>query len=173
MQARDEIINAMRRDLVDPVVFVLSVDKDGNPNGLIAGWNMKTSYNPPTVAIALYENNNTQKLIRESKEFVIAYPSPEMQADLEYFGSSSGAGEDKFKKSGIKTLPGTVGKTPLLAGARLNLECELINFVKQGDHYIFFGEVKAAHLNKDKPQLFYIGRDSSGERVFSSVKPLV
>lgn len=172
MQERDEIINAMRRDLVDPVVFVLSVDKNGKPNGLIAGWNMKTSYNPPTIAVALYENNNTQKLIRESKEFVIAYPSPEMREQVEYFGTSSGASEDKFMQSGIKILPGTVGKTPILADARINLECELASIVKSNDHYIFFGNVKFAHLNPEKEQLFYIGRDGNGDRVFDSVKPL-
>lgn len=162
----------MRKDLVDPVVFVLSVDKNGKPNGMVAGWNMKVSYNPPTIAISLYENNNTQKLIRESKEFVIAYPSPEMQKDLEYFGSSSGVTDDKFKQSGIKTAQGIYGKTPILADARINFECELISFVKPSDHYVFFGTIKVAHLKEEKPQLFYKGRNSHGERVFDNADPI-
>ena len=76
MKPETDIVYAMRRSLIEPTVFVLSVDADGKPNGLAAGWNMKCSYDPPTLAVALSENNNTHQLILESKQFVVAVPTP-------------------------------------------------------------------------------------------------
>jgi len=44
-------------------VFVLSIDENNKPSGMIAGWNMKCSSNPPLFAVALSKKGNTQKLI--------------------------------------------------------------------------------------------------------------
>lgn len=170
MEQQSDIERTMRRALVEPVVFVLSVDKDGKPNGMVAGWNMKVSYEPPMIAVALHDIKNTHKLILESKEFVVVVPSAEQRELVEYFGSVSGADVDKIAESGVKTLPGTVGKTPLLADARINFECTLHSYTKPADHYVFFGEIKAAHLNESKEQLFYTGRNTEGNRTFSGVK---
>ena len=68
-------------------VFVISVDNKGKPNGMVAGWNMKCSVDPPLFAVALSKRGNTQKLIRESKEFVIAVPNKKLERAVEFFGS--------------------------------------------------------------------------------------
>lgn len=159
----------MRSSLVEPTVFVLSVDKHGKPSGMAAGWNMKISYSPPMIAVALHDIKNTHKLILESKEFVVVVPSKEQRELIEYFGSVSGKDVDKFKQAKVITLPGTVGKTPLLKDARINYECTLHSWAKPADHYVFFGEIKAAHLDEKKEQLFYTGRNDDGKRTFSSV----
>lgn len=170
MKPQSDIVYAMRRSLVEPTVFVLSVGVDGKPSGMAAGWNMKCSYDPPTWAVALHDIKNTHKLILESKEFVVAVPTPELREKLEYFGSVSGATLDKFTESGIATIPGTAGLTPLLADARLNFECKLHSYAKPADHFVFFGTILAAHLNEEKEQLFYTGRDKTGQRTFKSTK---
>ena len=164
-----EIERIMRRALVEPTVFVLSVDANGKPNGMAAGWNMKVSYSPPMLAVALHDIKNTHKLILKSKEFVVVGPSKEKRELLEYFGSVSGKDVDKIKESGVEMLPGTVGKTPLLKNARVNFECKLHSWVKPADHYVFFGEIKAAHLDEEKEQLFYTGRNADRRRTFSSI----
>ena len=168
MKQYEDISQIMRKHKVEPCVFVLSVDRDGNPNGMIAGWNMKVSYNPPMIAVALSKMDNTQRLIRESKEFVVSSPSPELLEALEYFGSTTGAKVKKFKETGVRTLPATKIKTPILADAKTNFECKLHSFTEPGDHYIFVGEIVAAHHDPEKKQLFYAGRDEKGDRVFKS-----
>jgi flavin reductase (DIM6/NTAB) family NADH-FMN oxidoreductase RutF len=170
MKPQDDFVYAMRRSLIEPTVFVLSIDANGKPNGMAAGWNMKCSYDPPTLAIALDEDNNTHKLILESKEFVVVVPTPELREQLEYFGSVSGANIDKIAESGIATMPASKLKTPLLADARLNFECKLRSYAKPADHYVFFGTLVAAHLNEEKDQLFYTGREKEGKRTFKSVR---
>ncbi len=171
-QSKKDIVYVMRRNLIEPTVFVLSIDKNGKPSGMAAGWNMKVSYDPPMLAVALHDINYTHKLVLKSKEFVVAVPSKELRDELEYFGAVSGRTVDKFLESGVKTRPGTVGKTPLLVDARINFECSLESFAKPADHYVFFGRIQAAHLTESKDQLFYTGRNKAGDRTFSSQKGL-
>lgn len=159
----------MRRHSIEPTVFVISQSKTGKTNGMAAGWNVKCSYDPPLMAVALKNNKYTQELIHDTKEFVIAIPSPELKETLEYFGSVSGRDEDKLSVSQLKTQGSTKVKPPLVSEARANFECSVHKIITTGDHFFVIGEVLAAHYNPDKDQLYFAGRDSQGNRVFKSV----
>jgi len=162
-------VYAMKRHLVEPTVFVLSVDKKGKPNGMSSSWNMKCSYEPAMLSVAMGNDRNTLQLIKASKEFVIAVPSPELREQLEYFGSISGGQADKFDASGITILPNKRGKTPLLADARINFVCRLENcFDFGGDHQLVVGRIVEAHLNEDKKQLYFTGRNAENKRTFDT-----
>lgn len=146
-------------------VFVISVDSNAKPNGMIAGWNMKCSMDPPLMAVSLSKTGCTHKLIRESKEFVIAVPNKAMEKDLRFFGSNHGDKVDKFKETGIETEKAKSLKSPLLKNATVNFECRLQQEIDAGDHFIYIGKVVAAHTNKDKKVLLSM-RKVGGERVF-------
>ncbi len=146
-------------------VFVLSVDENDKPNGMVAAWNMKCSVDPPLLAVCLSKKGNTQKLIRGSKEFVVAIANKEMEDVLLFFGSNHGTEVDKFAESGVQTQKADVIKTPLLKDATVNFECKLSEEVDVGDHIIFIGEVVSAHLNSQKKVLLSMGK-VDGKRVF-------
>ncbi len=139
-------------------VFVISVDKDDNPNGMVAGWNMKCSMEPPLFAVSLSKKNNTHKLIHQSKEFVIAVPNKGLEKEVKFFGSHKGKEVDKFKATKIETAKAKFIKPPLLKRATLNFECKLVKEVDAGDHIIFIGKILAAYWNKGKKVLFNTGR---------------
>ena len=145
-------------------VFVISHDK-GKPNGMVAAWYMKCSYDPPMMLVSLSKRGNTQKLIRKSKEFVIAVPNKKLIKEVDYFGSISGREVDKFKETGIKTTPAAVVKAPLLAEATLNFELKLNKEVDLGDHILFIGDVVKAYHSEGKRVLFQVDK-VSGEREF-------
>lgn len=146
-------------------VFVVSIDKDGKPSGMIAGWNMKCSYNPPLFAVSLSKHGYTHKLIQQSREFVIAVPNKNLQKELEFFGSTCGDKIDKFQKSGIKTSRAKFVKSPLIKEATINFECKLENEVDSGDHIIFIGKILASYINKNKKILMNMGK-LKGKRIF-------
>ena len=131
-------------------VFVISSDGNGSANGMIAGWHMKCSSVPPLFAVALSKKGNTQKLIKKSKEFVIAVPNKKMLDAVKLFGSTHGNVVDKFKETKLKTFRGMFVKAPLLKDATINLECSLNNTVKSGDHIIFIGKILASYVDKRK-----------------------
>ena len=139
-------------------VFVISIDKEGKgkPSGMIAGWNMKCSFDPPLFAVSLQKEGHTHKLIRESKEFVIAIPNKELLKELEFFGSTHGNEVDKFKETKIETEKAKFVKSPLIKRATINFECTLEKEVDSGDHIIFIGKILASYINRDKKVLFNI-----------------
>lgn len=146
-------------------VFVISVNKKGYPNGMIAGWNMKCSGKPPLFAVSLSKKGNTHKLIKESKEFVIAIPNKELEKYVEFFGSTHGNLMNKFKESKIETTKAKYVKSPLIKNATVNFECELKREVDSGDHIIFIGEILASHINRDKKVLLNMKRKGD-KRIF-------
>jgi len=139
-------------------VYVVSIDQNMKPSGMIAGWNMKCSSEPPLFAVSISKKSYTGKFIRESGEFVIAVPNKELEASVELFGSASGDITDKFAESNTATAKAEFVKTPLIKNATINLECRLINEVETGDHIIFIGEILASYVNRDKKVLMNMGK---------------
>lgn len=146
-------------------VFVISVDKDGKPSGMVAGWNMKCSYDPPLFAVSLQKKGYTHNLIRQSKEFVIAVPNKELQKEVEFFGSRHGNEVDKFLETGIATEKAKYIMSPLIKKATVNFECRLVKEVEAGDHYIFIGKVLASYIDEGKGILLN-SKKVEGKRVF-------
>ena len=56
-------------------------------------------------------------------------------------------------------------KSPLIKNATINLECKLHKEVDVGDHYMFIGEVIAAHYNEGKKVLLNM-KKINGARIF-------
>lgn len=149
--------------------FILSRDKNNKPNGMIAAWHMKVSHEPPIMAVAIYNSQNTKKLIEQSKEFVIAVPSKKLIKAVFVFGEQHGDKVDKFKVSKVKTAKAKFLKTPLLKEATLNYECKLIKKIKLGDHTMFIGKVLAAHYNEKQKILLSYGKNEKGKRIFKEL----
>ena len=146
-------------------VFVISTNKEGKPNGMVAAWNMKCSHDPPLLIVSLSKRGNTHKLVRESEEFVVAVPNKGLEEEVRFFGSHHGNEVDKFTETGIGTTPAKHIKSPLLTNATINFECKLVKEVDAGDHILFIGEILASYINEDKKVLFQVKRVGD-ERVF-------
>ncbi len=146
-------------------VFVISVEPNGRPSGMIAGWNMKCSYEPPLFAVALSRSGYTHRLIRQSKEFVVAVPNKGLQSAVECFGATHGNEVDKFKETALATLPAKHIRSPLIRDATLNFECTLEREVEAGDHWLFIGRILAAYWNEGKKVLLNM-KKVDGKRVF-------
>jgi len=160
--APDEFFNRFKPE---KCVFVISVDTKGKPSGMVAGWITRCSSEPPLLAVALWKGGYTHRLIRQSKEFVIAVPNKGLEKDLLLFGSTHGDKVDKFRETGIETIPAKHVRSPLLKKATANLECALVKEVDSGDHIIFIGKILAAHCNSGKKVLMNMGK-KNGKRQF-------
>lgn len=147
-------------------VFFISVDNNGYPSGMIAGFSMKCSTEPPLFAVSLYKKGYTHKLIQQSKEFVIAVPNKELEKEVVFFGSTHGNEVDKFKETGIEIAKSSFVKPPLIKKATMNFECVLEKEVDSGDHIIFIGKILKSHVNRDRKVLLNM-KKIDGKRVFN------
>jgi flavin reductase (DIM6/NTAB) family NADH-FMN oxidoreductase RutF len=131
------------------VMFVTSIDPNGKPNTMPAGWCMFVSGQPRLVATAVGHARYTHGCIRHSKAFVLSWAGVGQEKLIEQTGSASGRAVDKFAEFGIATEAGVTG-VPLIAGCAAHLECRLHSELDAGDHTIFVGEVVACWL-PDEP----------------------
>jgi len=148
-------------------LFVLAMD-GRKPSGMVACWHMCCSREPPLLAVALSKEGYTHKLIRQTKEFVLAAANQELVKEVEFFGTTHGNEVDKFAKTKLETRPAEKIKVPLIKKATINFECTLEKEVDIGDHLLFIGRVQAFHLNPEKKVLFNMGR-VDGKRVFKEL----
>lgn len=145
-------------------IFVISVDENGRPSGMINAWHMKCSREPALFAVCLLKTGYTHKLIQQSKEFVVAVANKELEKEVLFFGETHGNEVDKFKETGIETTKAKFIKSPLIKKATINFECVLEKEVDAGDHIVFIGKILNSYVNSEKKVLLSFGK-VDGKRV--------
>ena len=159
-------------------VLVSCIDGDGAPNIITLAWAMPTSIQPPLVAISIAPRRYSYDLIKETEEFVVNIPTMELLKETLYCGRKSGRSHDKFKETGLTSMPAKKVKPPIIQECIAHLECKLHGQFKTGDHTIFVGKVIKAYANKgvfaDKydpgkaKMIYHLGGDS-----FATLNPKV
>ena len=143
-----ELRRIFRKLKPERVLLVSSADENGKANVMTVEWFMRTSFDPPMVAVSIGKTRYTHELIKKTKEFVVAFPKSEMGREAIYCGTYSGREVDKIKNAGLKTRKSVFVKPPLIENCVLNLECSVVNEIETGDHTIFIGKVLAAHYEE-------------------------
>ncbi len=146
---------AFKRKYPEQVALALSVDSAGVPDIITLGWAMPTSNQPPMVAISVGHTRHSHELITAGREYVLAFPGPELAEASLFCGTKSGRDVNKVKELGLRTFPAKLVKPPLLGGCVANFEVRVTGEFVTGDHTIFAGEVVAAHVEDETPERVY------------------
>ena len=129
------------------IVFITSVDSDGKPAIITVGWKMRSSFNPPSFAIAVRQDSHMHHCIKTSREFVVAVPGADLSKESLVCGLRLKEGEDKFEKCSFETISGNYISSPLIRDCIANFECKVVGHLDSGDHTIFNGEVLASWVS--------------------------
>lgn len=161
MQTKSDTAKALARKYPEAVVIVTTRTPEGLPNAMAVGWVMPASGEPAMLALGIDDESWTYEVIRQTRQFVVAFPSEAMAKETLHVGSHSGRGRDKLAECGLKTQSATVVQAPLIADAVANFECELVTIVKPGDCPIVVGNILAAHVNEkaDIRRLYAVAPD--------------
>ncbi|HUT61265.1 MAG TPA: flavin reductase family protein [Phycisphaerae bacterium] len=139
----------------EQVAVAIAKDAAGKHNPISLGWAMQTSHKPPMLAFSVGLTRYSLGVIRAAKEFVVALPSAEQEAEVMLFGTKSGRDTDKLAEAGAKTRPAAKIDSVLLADAVANFECRLAGELATGDHVIFVGEVVCSYVNEKRLNRLY------------------
>jgi flavin reductase (DIM6/NTAB) family NADH-FMN oxidoreductase RutF len=150
MQKQSSVTEAWERKYPEQVVLAITKSRDGRVNVMAIGWVCIVSDEPPMFLLGIDDPAYTLELIRESGEFVIAYPSKSMAKETLYFGTTHGHNIDKGKISGLKFEPASTVGVPLLSDAVANFECKLVTEYRPGNCPLVVGEVVASSVNTDE-----------------------
>jgi flavin reductase (DIM6/NTAB) family NADH-FMN oxidoreductase RutF len=159
MQKQVQPGEAITRKYPEQVVLVTTRTPAGKANVMAVGWVCVASSDPLMFVLGIDDSAYTYELIRESREFVVAFPHEGMVRETLLAGSLSGRVHDKFAKAGIAEQPAAAVKAPLMADAVANFECSLVEITKPGDCPLIVGRVVAAHVNTDEKlrRLYTVG----------------
>lgn len=151
------------------IVLISSYDRaNSRPSGMVAAWNTICSSSPHMVAIVLWKQGYTHKLIRDTGEFMLSVPNLKLLQAVEIFGQYHGNLVDKYNLANLNTSSAKYVHIPLLNDATLNFECKLEKEIDSGDYLLFVGRVLTAHTNGYPGVLLSFGR-VNGQRVFREV----
>ena len=131
-----------------PVVLV-SCGHGEEANIITIAWTGILCSKPPYVGISVRSSRHSYELIQETREFVVNIPGEELLKQVEYCGFVSGRDEDKFKTSGLSSLPGSGIKTPVVAECPINIECLVSQVIPLGSHDLFVGHVVAVQFSEE------------------------
>jgi flavin reductase (DIM6/NTAB) family NADH-FMN oxidoreductase RutF len=144
--------------LMEPGPVVLVTTQDGQKDNIMTiSWTMVLDFTP-VFAITTGEWNHSFAGLRENKECVIAIPTVDLLDTVVGIGTCSGADTDKFAKFKLTAVQGKVVRSPLIKECLANIECKVIDIVKQ--HNIVVLEAVAAYIDtarKEKRTVHAVG----------------
>lgn len=139
-----------------PVVLVTTHDGEKN-NIMTISWTMVVGFTP-MFAITTGPWNYSYAALSKSMECVISIPTVDLIDQVVGIGTCSGAATDKFEKFGLTPLKGKYVRSPLIKECLANIECRVIDIVK--NHNIIVLEGVAAYfdsLRTEKRTIHAIG----------------
>ncbi|PIU18864.1 MAG: flavin reductase [Elusimicrobia bacterium CG08_land_8_20_14_0_20_44_26] len=134
-------------------MYIVSSKKNDKINGQVANSVFQITSTPAKIAISINKNNLTHSFIEESKLFCISILPTDFPLKLiGQFGFKSGKEINKFENIEYKL---TKNGLPYLKNSLVFIECKVINFVSEGTHTIFIGEViESDILNIGEPMTY-------------------
>lgn len=121
------------------------------------GWFTLCNSKPRCFAICLFNKHFSHKVISDTKEFVLCFPSYSQKKDILYCGSVHGWDVDKLEKCKLKIIPSKTVKPPLIKDSIACFECKVINTCNAGDHTIFIGEILISYISDRKDKVYNLG----------------
>jgi flavin reductase (DIM6/NTAB) family NADH-FMN oxidoreductase RutF len=143
-------------------VLIVSTSKEGKSNIMTLNWSSPVSFNPPMLCIAVGKQRYSAELIKETKEFVVAIPSDEMEKEVLFCGTTSGRNIDKFKETKLTPIKAKYVRPPLIKECIANLECKVVEEIEVGDHILFIARILAVYEREGKVLIDLGGRKFIG-----------
>ena len=137
------------------IAIAIVKDKNGKVNLITLEWFMRTSINPPMLAISIGHTRYSYECLQKKRYFNLCFPSKEMNMETLLCGTKSGRDIDKLQVIKLDWFKGRLAQLPIIKDAVANFECEIVTQVKSGDHTIFVGEVKYSWVNEGKEVLLF------------------
>ncbi len=136
--------------LIESGPVVLITTNDGHRNNIMTiSWTMVVDFTP-VFAMTTGPWNHSFAALQKTRECVISIPTVDMLDKVVGVGTCSGADTDKFEKFTLTPVKGKHVKAPLIKECLANIECTVIDIVK--DHNIIVLEGVAAYFDDSRKE---------------------
>lgn len=150
-----------------PSYLIGTFKDDSTPNFALITWITFCSVDPPMLMFASRGRKITRELVEKNGIFSANLVSTKMMYMADYFGNTTGYEKNKCKDIDVKYIKGKVLNVPVLEESPWIYECKLMDTIKNGNGYIYIGEVKNILVDES------IKDTSYGNIDMTSIDPLI
>ena len=123
-------------------VYVVTTERNGQRDGLLASWISQAAFDPPMVSVAVQKSRHLLELLGVGQRFTVNVLSKGNAGMFKNFGKPFSPGMDRFE--GLNVTNGKGG--PVLADCIAYLDCVTRTMVEAGDHVLVVGEIIAGDM---------------------------
>ncbi len=149
MKNKKQVGKALGR--VPSGLFVVTAKCGDKEDAVLASWVNQSSFDPPTVTIALAKVRPARVLIEGGDAFVVNVLGKESKELMKHFFKPPS--DSIFE--GLNTFKG-IQDIPVLQDAVSYLDCKLVGSTIAGDHVVYVGEVVGGKLLKGGEPYFHV-----------------
>ena len=131
-----------------PVVLISTLFGEVNnlaPYGMV----MPVSFDPPLMAFGFRQERDTYRNIMDTKEFVVAYPTPEVAEAVDKTAQALPRDQSEFALAGLTPQPSRAVRSASVAECPVNIECRLEWAKQAGDHHVVVGRAVAVSVSEE------------------------
>ncbi len=139
-------------------VGLITSDGPHGKNIMAAEWTYLVSYSPAHILISVGHTKATAENILKTKKFGVSIAAENQNWISSIAGGSSGKNVNKIdalKEMGATFSLGEKTKLPLVEGAALQAEVEVIQTIEAGDKTLFLGKVLDARATEQQPLAYH------------------
>jgi len=147
----DEVRNTIGKALgrIPSGLFILTAAHGGQSTAMLASWMQQTSFQPPTITIAMAKDRPIVQLITASRKFAVSVVPENDTSLMKRYARGVKLNEDAF--AGMKLSQSPSG-LPVFSDAVAWLECSLLKVLEfNADHDLYVAQVTAGQLLHEGP----------------------
>ena len=138
------------------VTVITTLDPNGAPQAVTATAFSSVSLSPPLCLVCIAKRTRTYQPLLLRGSFAVNILRAEQEWLSARFASSA---VDRF--ASVAWQPGRITGCPIIDGALVSLECQVVEVHSGGDHDIFLGSPKSVHVHDGAPLVYWRGTYSS------------
>ena len=138
------------------VTVITTLDAGGTPQAVTATAFSSVSLSPPLCLVCIAKRTRTYEPLLLKGSFAVNILRAEQEWLSARFASSA---LDRF--ASVSWEPGGITGCPIIQGALVSLECQVVEVHSGGDHDIFLGSPKSVRIHDGAPLVYWRGNYSS------------
>lgn len=138
----------------NPLTVVCTETPAGKTNLAPVSWWNYLSFNPNIICFAMAKTSYSGEMVRQNKQVVLAMPGVSIADAIMTCGSLSGRDIDKAEELAIELIDLPEGAIKVPAHSRIAIQCQLMNTVEAGDHWLYLCTVDHVYIVAKEEALF-------------------